>query len=342
MRVGRVNSFYGIGELEITVAQWVTFLNTVDPTGIDRNRLYDAGESSTAWPKYGSGTYSGSKPRGDHYRGASPAWANTPHSFSAFTRAARFVNAMQNGKVLSQTTTSSAGFDITSYSIRLSAKTTTGMYSFAGKNHGLKRTASNGFVIPSQNEWIKAAYYDPKGGGTYSYWKYPTNAGVFGDGDATAPTPSVLNPTTGAVANRLKQPISTYTNTLFPIPSWCPTRFTAAQCATVNPHGNDPIAQPAMFKASVGTVGQTLTRSPWGTLDQGGNVVEWTDTLGKPPVGTDRRVVWRRAHGGVANAAAYQLWLSAVGLAPSDAAGLVNAYPWTGFRIGVIGKLVVR
>ncbi|MSO95377.1 MAG: hypothetical protein EXQ81_06230 [Thermoleophilia bacterium] len=110
----------------------------------------------------------------------------------------------------------------------------------------------------------------------------------------------------------------------------------------MNPHGTDPIAQPATFKATAGTVGQTLTRSPWGTLDQGGNVVEWTDTLGKAPVGTDRTVVWRRAHGGVANAAAYQLWLSAVGLAPSDDAYVVNGYPWTGFRIGVIGGLVAR
>ena len=50
------------------------------------------------------------------------------------------------------------------------------------------RLHKTGFAISSQDEWIKAAYYDPKGGGTYSYWKYPTNAGVFGDGSATAPS----------------------------------------------------------------------------------------------------------------------------------------------------------
>ena len=28
------------------------------------------------------------------------------------------------------------------------------------------RTKSTGFVVPSNDEWVKAAYYDPKGGGT--------------------------------------------------------------------------------------------------------------------------------------------------------------------------------
>ena len=28
-------------------------------------------------------------------------------------------------------------------------------------------------MLPSNNEWVKAAYYDPKHGGTDSYWAYP-------------------------------------------------------------------------------------------------------------------------------------------------------------------------
>ena len=39
--VGGVSYRYGIGELEITVTQWVAFLNTVDPAGSDRHDLYD-------------------------------------------------------------------------------------------------------------------------------------------------------------------------------------------------------------------------------------------------------------------------------------------------------------
>ena len=50
-------------------------------------------------------------------------------------------------------------------------------------------------------------------------------------------------------------------------------------------------------------------------------------------------MIWRRLHGGIANAPVYQLWLSAVGLQPQDNAFYTATYPWLGFRIGVIGNL---
>jgi hypothetical protein len=48
-------------------------------------------------------------------------------------------------------------------------------------------------------------------------------------------------------------------------------------------------------------------------------------------------LVWRR--GGVPNAPAYQLWLSAIGLQPQDNKFYNAVYPWLGFRVGVIGNL---
>jgi formylglycine-generating enzyme required for sulfatase activity len=110
-------------------------------------------------------------------------------------------------------------------------------------------------------------------------------------------------------------------------------------CATVNPFGLDPAAYAKAFQGSLSTVGQALTTSPWGTLDQGGNVVEWTDTITPPPFGTEGPRVWRRLHGGIANAPAYQLWLSAVGLQPQDNPFFTATYPWLGLRIGVVGNL---
>ena len=56
--------------------------------------------------------------------------------------------------------------------MRLSPETEKGMYDM--KSETPTRTASSGFVLPSNNEWVKAAYYDPKHGGTDSYWAYPT------------------------------------------------------------------------------------------------------------------------------------------------------------------------
>ena len=81
-----------------------------------------------------------------------------------------------------------------------------------------------------------------------------------------------------------------------------------------------------------------MTRSPWGTLDQGGNAVEWTDTITGPPFGLRGGPrVWRRLHGGVPNSTAYQMWISAVGLQPQDNTFFVHTYPWLGFRIGYVG-----
>ena len=113
-----------------------------------------------------------------------------------------------------------------------------------------------------------------------------------------------------------------------------------ATARRVNPFGLDPATYAELYQGSLGTVGQARTTSPWGTLDQGGNAVEWTDTITAPPAGTEATArVWRRLHGGVSNAPAYQMWLSAIGLQPQDNAFYTATYPWLGFRIGVIGNL---
>jgi hypothetical protein len=110
-------------------------------------------------------------------------------------------------------------------------------------------------------------------------------------------------------------------------------------CSTINPFGVDPLTYAKLYQGSLGTVGQARTTSPWGTLDQGGNAVEWTDTLTAPPAGQGAGRVWRRLHGGISNAEAFQMWPSAVGLQPQDNEFYRHTYPWLGVRIGVIGEL---
>jgi hypothetical protein len=301
-QVGGVEYRYGIGQLEITVTQWVAFLNTVDPAGRNRRHLYSSNESSSAWPKYGQIDFSSSAPRGRHYSVASPEWADKPYGFANFLRSARLVNSLYNGRLLSRHASEEAGFRYVTYRVRLSRQTERGMYEMTKR--AATRSQETGFVVPSQDEWIKAAYYDPNGGGTYSYWKYPTNAGVFGDNTATAPKTTTLNPSNGDF-------------------------------------GIDPTTYATIYQGGLSSVGQALTTSPWGTLDQGGNVVEWTDTITPPPAPSGRTGgrVWRRLHGGIANAPAYQLWLSAVGLQPQDNTLFTATYPWLGFRVGVLGSL---
>ncbi len=337
--VGGVKYRYGIGQLEVTVAQWVAFLNTVDPAGRNRHHLYSGNESGSAWPKYGQIDLSPRAPSGRHYTVASPEWADKPYGFANFLRAARFVNSLYNGRLLSRHAAAAGGFRYLTYRVRLSRRTERGMYDM--RQRAATRSRKSGFVIPSQDEWIKAAYYDPGAGGTYSYWKYPTNPGVFGDGTATAPATTTLDPTTGDVTNAATQPLATYHASGVAAPSWCPASQTPEACATVNPFGIEPTTYAAAYQGSLGSVGQAATTSPWGTLDQGGNAVEWTDTITAPPSGrSGPGRVWRRLHGGIANAPAYQLWLSAIGPQPQDNALFTATYPWLGFRIGVLGNLV--
>ena len=148
-----------------------------------------------------------------------------------------------------------------------------------------------------------------------------------------------LNPTTGDVINPGEQPLANFrAGGSTPAPSWCPSNQTLEACETVNPFHMPPKAYKKAFAGSLSTVGQAGTFGPWGTLEQGGNAVEWTDTITPPPFGAKGHRVWRRLHGGVPNAPLYQLWLSAVGLQPQDNAFFVATYPWLGFRIGVIGE----
>lgn len=335
--VGGVKYRYGIGQLEVTVTQWVAFLNTVDPAGRNRRHLYSANESASAWPKYGQIDFSSSASPGRHYSVASPEWADKPYGFANFLRSARFVNSLYNGRLLSKRASAEGGFRYVTYRVRLSRRTEHGMYDMSQR--AATRSQKSGFVVPSQNEWIKAAYYDPTGDGTYSYWKYPTNPGVFGDGTATAPKSTTLDPSTGDVTNATTQPLATFHASELPAPSWCPAAVGTEACATVNPFGIDPTTYAQIYQGSLSTVGQAQTTSPWGTLDQGGNVVEWTDTITPPPSGRGGGRVWRRLHGGIANAPVYQLWLSAVGLQPQDNTLFTATYPWLGIRVGVLGDL---
>jgi hypothetical protein len=338
LTVGGVKDTYGIGEFEITVSQYVTFLNTVDPGGKNLRQLYESHMNPTVWPRYGSIGYSSSASFGKHYSVAYPEWAQKPFAFGDFRRGAQFVNSLFNGKVLSKTSSTSGAFKYVTYKVRLSPKTESGMYNMSAETP--TRQASTGFVLPSNDQWVKAAYFDPKGGGTNSYWLYPT-------GPFKQPNISVLDPATGDVTNADKQPLSTYnpndpnSSTDTPgapagaAPNWCPSQAGS----TCNDLPADlPQAFQKIYMANVSTVGQAKTPSPWGAYDMGGNVVEHTDSLAPQPPGYHFIRDWRYYHGGVANAPAYQVAIYGFGYFPGDPQ-VGRIYPWMGFRVAVIGNL---
>ena len=342
LTVGGVKYTYGIGEFEITVSQYVSFLNTVDPNGTNPHELYFSNMSPTTWAKYGSIRYSSSAGTGQHYSIAYPEWTNMPFNFTNFRRAARFVNSLTNGTVLSRTKSTSGKFQYMTYTVRLSPKTERGMYTLADRE--TTRTRSSGFVLPSNDEWVKAAYYDPSHGGTDSYWRYTTVP-------FNPPNPSKLNPGSGEVVNSSTQPLATY-NPNDPnskldtpgsppgaAPTWCPPQAGREACESVYPVHLPKAKYLSTYEANLSPIGEALTPSPWGTYDQGGNTVEWTDTIAPQPAGHHFLRVWRYLHGGVANAPAWQIGISAFGYIDQDNKLVDKTYPWQGFRVGVVGNL---
>jgi hypothetical protein len=341
LTVGQVGYEFGIGEFEVTVDQYVTFLNTVDREGRNAHELYFDQMNPQVWPQYGSVAFDPNAASGEHFSVAYPEWADKPFNFTDFTRSARFVNSLFNGKILSKVPSTAKGFDYVTYTVRLSHETESGMYDMS--KDGATRSASSGFVLPSNDEWVKAAYYDPAGGGTNSYWAYPT-------GPFDPPNVSILDPATGDVTNPQDQPLATYNpndpNTDLDTPgspagaapTWCPSQA-GPTCGQVFPPDLPPgLDLPSLYMANVSTVGQANTPSPWGAYDMGGNVVEILDTLAPLPPGINFLRDFRYYHGGVANAPAYQVEISAFGYFPGDT-GISHFYPWVGFRVGLVGDL---
>ena len=336
--VGGVGYGYGIDKLEVTVGQWVKFLNTVDPTGRNVHRLYSETESGAAWPRFGQIDFSSGAPAGRHYKAAAPEWLDKPYGFANFLRSARFVNSLYNGKLVAKTSGTEGAFTFTTYKVRLSRQTERGMYDMRKRamtrahGHRLRRSQPGRvdqgrllrtegrrhlllLEVSDQRRRVRRQHRnraDPGDPGSRHGRRHqrgePAGRDLPRDGNAAA----VLVPVEPIVGRlRHRQPLQ--------IPRKGSTRR-------------------ATRAASARSAGRK-TLSPWGTLDQGGNVVEWTDTMTAPPFGVKGKRVWRRLHGGIANAPVYQLWLSAVGLQRQDNAAFTATYPWLGLRVAVVGDL---
>ncbi|MGA2797319.1 MAG: SUMF1/EgtB/PvdO family nonheme iron enzyme [Thermoguttaceae bacterium] len=204
---GGVDYFYKIGKCEITAGQYTAFLN--DQAGFfDPYGLYD---SSMATTNIGSQITK----NGSVYTATLP---NQPVNLVSWGDALRFCNWMQTG------TTEFGAYTLASH-------TDWTYYSSVTRNIGAT------YVIPTESEWYKAAYYDPnKGGnGVGGYWLYPTKSN-------DAPT-NVYPSTSTNNANYVKDG---YTLGVTP------------------------------WTTEVGSFANSL--SAYGTLDQGGNVMEWMET----------------------------------------------------------------
>lgn len=162
---GAVDYEFRIATTHVTTGQYVEFLNAVDPIGENSLNLFDnrmqtflhpvSGLNKPAWA--GGIEFDTSAADGSKFS-VKNGYANYPASWVSWVSGARFVNWISNGQGTGDTESGAYNF----------LPTTT--------NDPIPdREAGATVFLPTEDEFYKAAYYDPtKNGGAGGYWKYGT------------------------------------------------------------------------------------------------------------------------------------------------------------------------
>jgi len=202
---GAVAYTYKIGKYEVTNSEYSEFLNAVAKA--DPHQLYD-GRMNGGPEDWGGITRSGES--GKFTYSPRSGMEKKPVNYVTFLSAARYVNWLSNGQ--GQADTEDGVYKIVGNSVK------------SPDHAALAKGTDAKWVLPSENEWYKAAYYDPQKAGGAGYWAFPAKSD-------SAPS--------------------------------------------ANLNSNAP--------SDVGHYQQAV--SPYGTLDQGGNVWEYNDNQNGGKVG---------------------------------------------------------
>ncbi|MCP3918192.1 MAG: formylglycine-generating enzyme family protein [bacterium] len=215
---GSTPNVYAISKHEVTNDQYAEFLNATASLG-SAHGVYEP-EMGTD-PRGGIARTGSGTPAAPYAFTVRADMGNKPVNFVTWFDAARFVNWLANGQ---------GGSD-----------TETGPYALLGGNPvDVERDSQSTHFIPSDDEWYKAAYYDPTVGPSH-YWGYPTRANGVPTAAAATATGDVANPGPAA-ANRNR----------------------SADWAGLDGH--------------LTTVGSAGSESFYRCADMAGNAYEWTDT----------------------------------------------------------------
>ena len=224
---GSVNYAYNIGTYEVTAGQYTTFLNAVaanDPYGLYNSEMSLDTYGCKIQQSGSSGSYEYSVPT---------YYPDRPVNYVSWGDAARFANWLHNGQPIGM---------LTGNPVLDAGLTEDGAYNLNGAMSAAEllavtRKPGATWAIPTEDEWYKAAYYDPNygGQGVSGYWDYPMKSD----------DPNVPSNDLDGGGNNATFYDSDYT-----------------------------IGSP-YYRTEVGA--HVNSDSPYGTFDQGGNVWEWNE-----------------------------------------------------------------
>jgi formylglycine-generating enzyme required for sulfatase activity len=240
---GSVGYTYQIGKFEVTAAQYSEFLNAVAAT--DTYGLY----SSYMWTASPNSKIQQSGSPGSYTYTVAADYANRPVTYVNFWDMCRFANWLHNGQPGLVTPVPQNANSTEDGAYTLNGYTGTDQRTIA-RNPGAR------WWIPSEDEWYKAAYYDPNKAGGAGYWDYPTKSN-------TPPINTLLSPDPGNHSNYYDD-LGTGNGTY--------TLSTSLRLTMVGAFAN--------------------SASAYGTFDQGGNVTEIVDTLLPPSASYN----WKNYH----------------------------------------------
>jgi hypothetical protein len=234
---GRVDYEYRIGRFEVTTAQWAEFINAaMDRPSTDR--IPHVGVP-VRWGAQGT---TPTNPGGRRF--VVPAGREM---FAAggisWRTAAIYCNWLHNGKGTNRDAFLTGAYDVSTFTFFNGGSTFTDQ---------LTRSSGARYWIPSLDEWMKAAHYDPNkpnsDGSVGGWWQYSTT--------------SDARPAYGPPGQRVR--------TVFPL----------------GPDPNGPLAMVnagwddfdfAGFDPYAIALGSYAVTSPWGLYDAAGATAEWTE-----------------------------------------------------------------
>lgn len=260
--IGAVPYNFAIGKYEVTIGQYVQFLNAVAET--DTYSLYHpsmgthlnvAGIARSGLP--GSYFY---QPIG------SP---NRPIAFATWGSAARFANWVTNGQPNGP---------------QGPATTEDGSYLINGATSNaalmaITRKPGAQYVIPTGDEWYKSAYYDPTpgAGGGDNYWRYAMQTDTTPD---SAPPPGTAAPNAALTGNFFSE-------------DQINNGYNGGYAMT----GVVPYSPTASYLTDVGAY--SATSNYWGTFDQAGGLSEMVERIASGNARTTYGGSWSQDESGL-------------------------------------------